>query len=281
MSQRINYIKNPSFKGGSTAFWAPLGSGVSISSVTETAHLGDSSLRVQKADGVVDCGVKIDGYRIPVTEGSTYTLSAYVRMPRELEFRTYTCKIDWYSVAEGGSSISSTENSVEIFNYQVLGSGFLSVYATGVAPQTSTYAEISIYQEEAEDDTSAQPFRYFFIDSVMFEESPYIRGFFENITQEKETTTVNKSLSPVPYPEITGMELNADINLNGLVFNTIDEDGILWVCTDIEGWWGNSEPEVANITRGLGDGSYDVRGRYAARDIEFSGVFLPPSKEMV
>jgi hypothetical protein len=155
------------------------------------------------------------------------------------------------------------------------------VFATGVAPALATHAEISIYQEEAETDASADPYRFFYIDSVLFEETAFIKGFFESITQDKETATVNNSLRPVPYPEITGMELNADINLNGLIFNTIDEDGILWVCTDIEGWWGNSVSEVADIPRGLGDGSYDVRGRYAARDIEFSGVFLPPNKDMI
>jgi uncharacterized delta-60 repeat protein len=281
MSQRINYIQNPSFNNGSIAFWEPLGSGVQISSVTEASHLGDYSLRVQKANGVTDCGVKISGYRIPVTAGSTYTLSAYIRMPRELESRTYTCKIDWYDVAEGGSIVSSTDNPIEIFNYQFFGSGFFPIYITSNAPEGVTYAEISIYQEESESDTSEQPFRFFFIDSVMFEESLYVNTFFETLTQAQENTTVRRALSAVPNPEITGMELNADISLNGLVFNTIDEDGIVWVCTDLQGWWGQADPEVEDITRGLGDGSYDVRGRYAAREIEFSGVFLPPNKDVV
>ena len=281
MAQRINYIKNPSFKAGSADFWSALGSGVVVSSETDTALFGEYSLRVQKTSGIFDCGAKISGYRIPVTAGSTYTASAYVRMPEELESRTYTCKIDWYNAATDGSIVSSTENSIEIFNYQVSGLGFISVYATGIAPAGSTYAELSIYQEEREEDASAQPFRFFYIDSVMFEETAYIKGFFESITQEDETTSVNNALKPVPYPEITGMELNSDISLNGLLFNTIDEDGVLWVCTDLQGWWGNSEAEVDNIPRGLGDGSYDIRGRYAAREIEFSGVFFPPNKTLV
>jgi len=280
MSQRINYIKNPSFKEGKTDFWTAL-NGTSISSVTDTAHFGEYSLKVQKSDGISGCGVMIDGYRIPITAGSTYTASAYIKMPEELESRTYTCVINWYASDEGGSSISFVSNSVEIFNYQVSGLGFLSVFATGVAPVGATHADLLIFQEEAEEDTSEQPFRFFYIDSVLFEETAFIKGFFESITQDEETTNVNKSLSPVPYPEITGMELNADITLNGLIFNTIDEDGVLWVCTDLTGWWGNSEPEVANIPRGLGDGSYDVRGRYAAREVQFSGVFLPPNKELI
>jgi hypothetical protein len=287
MSSRINYIKNPTFKDGIKTFWASVGAGASIDSVDEIAHLGDYSLRVTKANGVANCGARIDTYRIPVTAGSTYTLSAYVRMPRELESRNYTCQIDWYASESAPTAIGSTTNTIEIFGFQVSGLGFLSVFATGEAPfdpstgAPSTHATISIYQVESEANASSQPYRYFFIDSVMFEESPYVNGFFESLTQDQETTTVNKSLSPVPYPEITGMELNADITLNGLLFNTIDESGVLWVCTGLEGWWGQAEPEVPDIPRGLGDGSYDVRGRYASRQIEFSGVFLPPNREMV
>jgi hypothetical protein len=287
MTSRINYIKNPTFKNGIKTFWAPVGSGVSVDSVSEIAHLGDYSLRVTKVDDIANCGARIDGYRIPVTAGSTYTLSAYVRMPRELDSRNYTCQIDWYTSESAPTAISSTTNTIEIFGSQVSGLGFLSVFATGEAPfesgtgNPSTHATVSIFQVEAEDDASDQPFRNFFIDSVMFEESEYVNGFFESLTQDKETSTVNKALSPIPYPEITGMELNADISLNGLLFNTVDEDGVLWVCTGLEGWWGQADPEVPDIPRGLGDGSYDVRGRYASRQIEFTGVFLPPSKDMV
>lgn len=101
------------------------------------------------------------------------------------------------------------------------------------------------------------------------------------VAQGYENKQVNKSLTPLPYPYITGMKLNADVVLGDLVLNTIDENGVVWVCTDIEGWWGHPDPDMPEFQRGFGDGSYDVRGRWAARDITLSGVFLTPDPSLV
>jgi len=109
--------------------------------------------------------------------------------------------------------------------------------------------------------------------------------------QAKENQQVNLALSPLPPPVITGMKLNGDVRLtpsltqdeerNELVFNTIDENNVLWVITDIEGWWTHPEPDIQDIRRGFGDGSYSVRGRWSARDITLKGVFYPPDPSYV
>lgn len=99
--------------------------------------------------------------------------------------------------------------------------------------------------------------------------------------QNYENTQVNRGLTPEPYPHITGLKLQADVILGDFVFNTIDEFGIVWVISDIQGWWGMPEPEVPDYPRGNADGSYDVRGRWAARDITLSGSFLVPDSSFV
>lgn len=101
------------------------------------------------------------------------------------------------------------------------------------------------------------------------------------IQQSTENKIVNKALTVPTRPYISGMELKADIHLGDLTFNTIDEHGVIWVCTDVEGWWEHPEPTFTDIPRGLGDGSYDVRGRYAARQISLTGVFLTPDASYV
>jgi Phage tail protein len=101
------------------------------------------------------------------------------------------------------------------------------------------------------------------------------------ITQSLENKRVNTGLSPMPVPMVTGLELNADISLNGLVLNTIDSNGVVWVCTDIDGWWAPPEPEFQDLTRGWGDGSYDVRGRWQARQLTLTGSFLTPDNSYV
>lgn len=99
-------------------------------------------------------------------------------------------------------------------------------------------------------------------------------------TQGYENKQVNKSLTPLPIPHITGMKLQEDISLNGFVFNKIDEYGVVWVITDIGGWWQHPSPDMIDIKRGWGDGSYDVKGRWNAREITLEGVILCPDPSL-
>lgn len=101
------------------------------------------------------------------------------------------------------------------------------------------------------------------------------------MTQSQETTAVNKALSAYPPPTFTGMKLNADIVLDQLVFNTIDLDGVVWVISDVEGWWNLPESTVRDIPRGWADGSYDVGGRWTNRLLTLRGSILPPDPSFV
>ena len=294
---RINYLKNPSFRNGSSTFWQKNIEETELEGSSEDAVSGDYSLRVSLPAGEQGSGIAIitdkylnlfgapiypDGYRVPVTPGLQYTLSAFVKISNLIEEqRTFRCDILWFEDDEAPVPLGVSTKDTIVFGFD---NKFVSVSVTDTAPFgtierpefPAAYAEVKIYQVEAEATEG-----YFLIDAVMFEQSSYVNSFLESISQDQENNFVNTALRPVPLPNITGMELNADINLNGLQFNTIDEDGILWVCTDLEGWWGQPESEVPDVSRGLGDGSYDVRGRYAAREISLSGVFFPPAKELV
>lgn len=101
------------------------------------------------------------------------------------------------------------------------------------------------------------------------------------LSQGAENFYVDRSLVPLPTPHLTGMKLQEDISLNGLVFNKIDEYGVVWVITNIEGWWQHPSPDIPDIKRGWGDGSYDVKGRYNARDIVLEGVILTPDPSLL
>jgi hypothetical protein len=103
----------------------------------------------------------------------------------------------------------------------------------------------------------------------------------EVFNQSQENNAVDRSLIPLPQPHLTGMKLQGDIALGDFLFNTIDEYGVVWVITEIEGWWQHPEPDMPDIPRGFGDGSYDIKGRYQARIINLSGTFLTPNPSMV
>jgi hypothetical protein len=99
--------------------------------------------------------------------------------------------------------------------------------------------------------------------------------------QAQENAYIDRGLIPLPYPNLTGMKLQADIVLGNFVFNTIDEYGVVWVVTDLEGWWTPPAADMPDISRGYGDGSYDFQGRYLARDLTLEGVFITGDPELV
>lgn len=101
------------------------------------------------------------------------------------------------------------------------------------------------------------------------------------ISQADENKIVNKALSSLPEPYLTGLKLNQDIVLGNLTFNKIDANDVVWVCRDLEGWWNLPDPEFPELTRGWGDGSYDSVGRYASRLITLEGSFLTQTPSQV
>ena len=111
----------------------------------------------------------------------------------------------------------------------------------------------------------------------MSEEKEYIDVAPSAIEQYRENKVVKRALTPLPEPYISGMKLNADIILGDLILNTIDENNVIWVCTDIEGWWSHPDVDMPEIQRGFSDGSYDIDGRFQSRKLTLKGVFLPPS----
>jgi hypothetical protein len=103
----------------------------------------------------------------------------------------------------------------------------------------------------------------------------------EVFNQREENSIVDRSLTPLPQPHLTGMKLQGDIALGEFLFNTIDEYGVVWVITEIDGWWQHPEPDMPSIPRGFGDGDYDIKGRYQARIINLQGSFLTPDPSLV
>lgn len=99
--------------------------------------------------------------------------------------------------------------------------------------------------------------------------------------QGAENYYTRKGLTPLEEPTITGMKLLGDVSLGSLTLNTRDANGTVWVCTDIENWWTLAEPDFPKVERAFGDGSYDVSGRYQARELRLEGAILVPQPSLV
>ena len=264
---RVNLISNPSFKTDTTG-WSALGSGTTIARITTDGFFGSTCLEVSKP-AITSAGVAWTS--AATTVGAVYSASLYVKIPVGQEASSLRLYIYWHD--SGGTQLSYTTGALIPLTSD---DGWVRLGVTGTAPTNAVIGRVRLYQPAA--GTAGQTF---LVDAALFEESSYIGQYFDDLNQDQENTKLNNAMRPTPYPNITGMQLNADVNLNGLVLNTIDEDGIVWVCTGIDGWWGQSSSEVQDLPRGLGDGSYDVVGRYTARQLSLTGVILPPDPSYI
>lgn len=266
---RNNLIVNPSFKTNTTG-WSATGSST-LSRITSDYFYGSSCLQVAKAASSNSGAVTTS--RILVTQALSYALGIYVKIDASQEAGTLIGRVQWYDSATAGSLLStSTTISLDV----IPGDDWVRLTGVFTAPSGALSALVSVVQPTA--GTAAETF---YVDAVLFEQASYLNEYLDEPTQATETKFVNKGLSPVPYPKITGLKLDAGVSLGSLVLNTIDEDGVVWICTDIEGWWNHPDPDVQDIPRGYGDGSYDVRGRYQARQLTLNGVFLVPDASYV
>lgn len=264
MAERVNLVTNPSFQTNTTG-WSATGSGATIARVTSDSYWGSSSLEVTKSN-TASCGV-ISSSRIPVSASTSYALSAFVKIPLDQEAGGLVVKAEWYDDPTAGSlQGTSTSSTFSLTDAD----GWTRVSGVFTSHGSATHAAISIVQP-----TAGTASKTFLVDAILFEQSSYVNGYIDEPTQGRETTIVNRALSPLPIPNITGMKLQADVSLGKLILNSIDENNTVWVCTDIDGWWVHPDPEVPDIPRGFSDGSYLVRGRYTARQIELRGSFLP------
>lgn len=266
---RINLISNPSFKTNTTG-WQHTGSST-ISRITTDGFYGSSCLKVIKAASN-NSGAIVPG-AMAVTPSTSYAVSAYVKVPAGDATAQLHIQVSWYTSVPSGTFISTIDT---VTTEVVPGDDWVRLTGVVSSPSNAYGATLAVHQPVA-----GSAGKIFYLDAVVLEAAQYVGEYFDDISQARENKYVNLGLTPLPYPKITGMKLNADIALGGLILNTVDEDGIVWVCTDIEGWWTHPEPEVRDIPRGWGDGSYDVRGRYQARDITLNGVFLVPDPSYV
>lgn len=263
MTDRINLIKNSSFRSG-TAGWVRI-SNAFIETVAGGV-IGGSSLAVYKSDEA-NSGVRTaEPIELPI-EGY-YAASAYVRVPVTVpatEAASLSITITWLD----SSGLVISENTTPTVTIQPNG---LWVRLSGIffAPHNAVRAYFTVSQI-----LPGSTDEIFHVDAVLFEQSDFVGGYLDNFTPGQESTYVNTGLTPLPTQTFGGLDLKADVIINDLVLNTIDEDGVVWVCTDIDGWWGHSEPDIPDITRGTEDGSYNVSGRYQARVITLKGTFLP------
>jgi hypothetical protein len=265
-----NYISNPSFTDGIDG-WT--GVDATITPQTTGGLFLPTCVRVAKTAEEYS-GIQTTRLTSVRRRGTayTYTASAYVKIPSGDGNGTLYVSILWYTA---GRTLISESNSTgaSVTN----GSDWQRVSITDTPPASAQWASVRIAQFVPGNAGDA-----FYVDGVQMEIGSSATTFKSSVDQGEENAIINRGLTKVPYPNFTGLELNADIELDDLVFNTIDQDGFAWVITDINGMFEQPEPEFSDISRGFyADGDYDIQGRYRARMITLAGSILVPDRTYV
>jgi len=268
MTINNNLISNYTFGSGTLTGWTGFASGVGSTAPTVSVY-SDSifsgySAKVVTTD-VDDSGlISASGYRVELAKSVAHTFSAYVKIPSGSESRNFAVRIEFYNQASGGTSVSyqSTPRLISSLDNWVR----LSVTATTTG--SNYYASGFIYLT----DTEATIGDTFLVDGIKLEVgNEATEVAYEQLHKNRLT---DRALQPVYIDHLKGMKLKADIRLGDFVFNRIDEYGVVWVITDIQGWHNLPGIEIQDLPRGWGDGSFDAYGRYTSRAITIAGTFL-------
>lgn len=113
------------------------------------------------------------GYRIPVSVGTTYNLSAYLRdVNTGGQFRAL---IQWYTAQTGGTLVSSTTGT----NAAITSTGWTRVTVSGTCPATATHATIFIASG-----TSVATGTQLYMDAVQFETGSTASTYFDGYASD-------------------------------------------------------------------------------------------------
>ncbi|UDL15886.1 minor tail protein [Microbacterium phage Pumpernickel] len=264
---RVNLAQDPSLRSKTSNAYAGI-NGAQIAYSSEYGFYGEGSLKVTRA-AQNNSGVSLA--TVPVTAGLKYAFSAYVRIPVTIPEAEHAEQIIEVSWANSIGQVLRTDQTTSL--YVDTDTTWYRVGGVWTAPTGATVATMRIFQPLAGSEGSA-----IYLDAFLIEQSAYVGGYFDELTTAAKMQIVNRGLSAVPQV-INGVRLGADVIVNDLVLNTIDEDNTIWVVTGIDGWWGQTTPELPDIPRGTEDGSYDVQARLTSRTVVVSGFFIPQDAE--
>ena len=246
---------------------------LSVDSSTITPQTGTKCLKVTKA-ATSGTGIINNSYialdtagNNPASPTTVYVFSGYVQVNVVGQSTTLNAYIRWYN-----SSNTAIGYTTRIINNIYAGRGWVSFLVQDPAPTSAAYAKVEISELGSPYVSSTTPVsgNTFYVDNLSFYE----------LNQAEKTAIVNKTIAAVPVSkdtvQYTGPKLKSDISLGSLVLNTIDSRQVVWICTDIAGWWDTADLELPDIPRGLDDGSFEAYGRWTTRSINMSGSILPP-----
>jgi hypothetical protein len=269
MTTVYNLLTNPSFITNTTGWsaYAPSSNPTPTLSLDSSDPLygtGYSAKITFQASSPNSGIITTSAYRPKVIVGQTYTLSAYVKVP--LGQATSNFKLRSYYYNSSGTLLSSTDSAPQKISSH---DGWVRLTLTTEIPTDGDELAAFIFRSDSTDPGAGYNF---LVDAIQLQTGSEATQLIYD--QGQKNKLVDKALTNVYIDHLTGMKLKADIRLGDFVFNRIDEYGVVWVVSEVEGWWSLPDIEMQDLPRGWGDGSYTTYGRYSARQLTITGSFI-------
>lgn len=163
LADRVNKIRNPSIEVDASEWDAE---NSSLARSTAFARFGAASLSVS-VTAAGNAGARTP--RIPVTPGTAYTFSFYIRP--DAAARSVQAQIQWWNAAATAASLVSGLTVTEVVG------GFVRAHVTAVAPADSLFARPRVFI------ASAAAAEIHYVDGALFEKGHQLRDYFDGSTR--------------------------------------------------------------------------------------------------
>jgi hypothetical protein len=214
---RTNLLTNPNFEVN-TSTYQLVGAGTTISRITSDSYIGNASVQVDVSGLVASAGMGMNAavYRMPVTAGVPYMLSAWVKVPTgqpsvSLRLRTGEYRAD------------GTQNPAQVSSATVVSDtdGWVRLSFADTPTGGATPTVTMVYRVEISNAPGSA--RQWLVDAVLFEQSstllPYFDGTYADtytgytLTSQGWSGTADASTSTATWgltSSFVGSELNDD-----------------------------------------------------------------------
>jgi hypothetical protein len=184
LGYRVNYVSNPTFETNTTG-WSSV-AGASLERVTDEYYTGSASLKVTNTTANAAAQFGSTNTLIPLLFEGTYQISAYVKVGLGNASANYFLRYLEYEFAGGGSTIAAGNVGVTQLSHT---GDWVRISGSFTKNVIGNYLSIRVVS------SLANPNEFFYVDSIMVENSSTLKPYFDGSSNGFWTGSENASFS--------------------------------------------------------------------------------------
>jgi hypothetical protein len=184
LGYRINYVSNPTFETNITG-WSSV-AGASLERVTDEYYTGSASLKVTNTTANPAAQFGSTNTLIPLLFEGTYQISAYVKVGLGNASANYFLRYLEYEFAGGGSTIAAGNVGVVQLSHT---GNWVRISGSFTKNIIGNYLSVRVVS------SLANPNEFFYVDSLMVENSSTLKPYFDGSSNGFWTGSENASFS--------------------------------------------------------------------------------------